>query len=487
MNNLNKNFTNNFDLTPVILSGGSGSRLWPLSRATFPKQYLNLEERNSYSLLQNTYLRLKGLNNLQNPIIISNQDQRFIVAEQMRAIGVKPKSIILEPVGKNTAPAIALAAITALQDNKDPILLILSSDHIIEDEENFRKIIQDGLIASLKEQLVTFGIEPNSPNTGYGYIETYDEISEENQHSKIKSFIEKPSLKIARELIKDKHFLWNSGIFLFKASTILKELKKYNPEIIKICEEAINKGSKDLDFFRVNKEIFQQSPDLPIDIAVMEKTKLGTVFSLKVGWNDIGNWKSIWENSKKDDNGNTLKGKVITEDVKNCYLRSEERLLVGIDIQNLVIVETNDAILVSNKDSTQKVKKIVQKLNKCDYQEGNKSNKDYRPWGSFTSIEKQSTWQVKKLEIKPNSSISLQMHNHRSEHWIVVKGTAKVELDEKVLFLNINESIYIPKNSKHRLTNQSDKKLVLIEVQSGKYLGEDDIIRFEDNYGRIPN
>ena len=405
----------------------------------------------------------------------------------MRAIGVKPKSIILEPVGKNTAPAIALAAITALQDNKDPVLLILSSDHIIEDEENFRKIIQDGLIASLKEQLVTFGIEPNSPNTGYGYIETYDEISEENQHSKIKSFIEKPSLEIARELIKDKHFLWNSGIFLFKASTILKELKKYNPEIIKICEEAINKGSKDLDFFRVNKEIFQQSPDLPIDIAVMEKTKLGTVFSLKVGWNDIGNWKSIWENSKKDDNGNTLKGKVITEDVKNCYLRSEERLLVGIDIQNLVVIETNDAILVSNKDSTQKVKKIVQKLNKCDYQEGNKSNKDYRPWGSFTSIEKQSTWQVKKLEIKPNSSISLQMHNHRSEHWIVVKGTAKVELDEKVLFLNINESIYIPKNSKHRLTNQSDKKLVLIEVQSGNYLGEDDIIRFEDNYGRIPN
>ena len=250
MNNLNKNFTNNFDLTPVILSGGAVQDFGLYQELHFQNSILILKKGTVTLYSQNTYLRLKGLNNLQNPIIISNQDQRFIVAEQMRAIGVKPKSIILEPVGKNTAPAIALAAITALEDNKYPILLILSSDHIIEDEENFRKIIQDGLIASLKEQLVTFGIEPNGPNTEYGYIETYDEISEENQHSKIKSFIEKPSLEIARELIKDKHFLWNSGIFLFKASTILKELKKYNPEIIKICEEAINKGSKDLDFFR---------------------------------------------------------------------------------------------------------------------------------------------------------------------------------------------------------------------------------------------
>lgn len=473
------------DLIPVILSGGSGSRLWPLSRASYPKQYLTLDERNDFSLLQNTYLRLNGLPFLGNPIIISNEEQRFIVAEQMRKINVKPSSILLEPSGRNTAPAIALAAIKALEDNKDPILLIVSSDHKIDNEQQFRSVIEDGLVHANNGKLVTFGISPNSPETGYGYIEAYDNISDKNASSKIKNFIEKPQIDLAKTFIKDKHYLWNSGIFLFKASVILEELEKFEPKILRICKESLDKGSKDLDFFRVKGEVFENCPSIPIDIAVMEKTSLGVVLMLNAGWDDIGSWKSVWKNSNKDKDGNTLKGKVIIEDSKNCYLRSEERLIVGLDLKDLIVVETNDAILISHKDSTQKVKKVVQSLNQSNYSEGKENKKSFRPWGSFTSIEKGSTWQVKKLEIKPKASISLQKHNHRSEHWIIVSGTAKVEIDEKVLLLVKNESAYIPLGSKHRLSNPGDCPLLLIEVQSGFYLGEDDIIRFDDNYGRV--
>ncbi len=471
-------------LIPVILSGGSGSRLWPLSRASYPKQYLNLDEKNNLSLLQNTYLRLQGLENLKPPIIISNEEQRFIVAEQMRGINVQPECIILEPNGKNTAPAIALAALEALKKNDDPTLLILSSDHKIENEAKFKKIIQDGLNHVNLGRLVTFGIIPDSPETGYGYIESYDQLTAKTTSSKIKNFVEKPNLDLAKELIKDKHYLWNSGIFLFKALDIVKELKKFEPELLKICEESLRNGSKDLDFFRLNKSIFNNCPNVSIDIAVMEKTKLGSVLTLDAGWDDIGNWKSVWKNSKKDKEGNSLKGKIILENSRNCYFRSEERLVVGIELNNLIVIETKDAILISNKSSTQKVKKVVEKLNNSNYSEGKKHKKDFRPWGSFTSIEQGSLWQVKKLEIKPKSSISLQMHNHRSEHWIIVDGKAKVEIDGQIKFLKKNESTYIPLGSKHRLSNDGETNLILIEVQSGNYLGEDDIIRFEDNYGR---
>ena len=486
LDNLDEILVSDLDLIPVILSGGSGTRLWPLSRFSYPKQYLNLEETNNFTLLQNTYLRLKGLKNLQDPIIISNEEQRFIVAEQMREINVKPQSIILEPISRNTAPAIALAALKASKNNSDPTLLILSSDHIIKNPENFRQVIEAGLKCSHNNRLVTFGIIPNNPETGYGYIEAFEETDNKKQSSKIKSFIEKPNLEKAKELIKNKKYLWNSGIFLFKASIILKELKKFEPEIIKTCKESLNKGLVDLDFFRINEDSFKKCPNLPIDIAVMERSSLGSVLTLDAGWNDIGSWKSIWENSKKDKNGNTIKGKVITEGIKNCYLRSEERLIVGIDLKDLVVIETNDSILISNKNSTQKVKKIVNRLNESNFEEGKKTKKNYRPWGSFTSIEKGDTWQVKRLEIKPSESISLQMHHYRSEHWIVVKGTAKVEINEKVSFLKKNESVYIPLGSKHRLSNPNKSSLILIEVQSGSYLGEDDIIRFIDNYGRVP-
>ena len=484
MNSLNEQSISDIDLIPVILSGGRGSRLWPLSRASFPKQYLNLEEENKFSLIQNTYLRLQGLNNLKDPIIISNEEQRFLVAEQMRNISVKPNSIILEPFGRNTAPAIALAAIKASEYSQDPTLLILSSDHYIENNKSFRKAIEEGLKASNENKIVTFGVKPLRPETGYGYIEACQNISKANKSSKIKSFIEKPNLDKAKKLFKKEQFFWNSGIFLVKASTILEELKKFQPKLYDTCYESFKKGEKDLDFFRIDKKTFSKCPNIPIDIAVMERTDIGYVFLLETGWSDVGSWKSVWENSKKDDKGNTLIGNVIPANVNNCYLRSEERLLVGIDLKDLIIVETNDAILISSKDSTHKVKEIVEELNKKNIEEGKNSKQNFRPWGSFKSIEKGENWHVKKLEIKPNSSISLQKHNHRSEHWIIVKGTAKVEIENKVSFLNKNESVYIPLGSKHRLSNKSKEPLILIEVQNGSYLGEDDIIRFIDNYGR---
>ena len=477
-------FIPNLDLIPIILSGGSGSRLWPLSRSSYPKQYLNLDEKNNLSLLQNTFLRLKGLHNLNDPIIISNNEQRFIVAEQMREINVKPNTILLEPVGKNTAPAVTLAALKAIKSGKDPLLLVLSSDHKIDEEEKFRAVIENACLDAKKGKLVTFGIIPTYPETGYGYIEACEELSENNSSSVIKRFFEKPKLGLAEQFIRNKHFLWNSGIFLFKASIYLQELEKFEPNILKICSESLNKGSLDLDFLRINEKIFNKCPNKPIDIAVMEKTKLGSVFSLDAGWDDIGSWKSVWNNSKKDSNGNCSKGKVVIEESKNCYIKSEERLIVGINLTDLIVVDTKDALLVTHKDSTQKVKKIVQKLNKKNFKEGKDNKKNYRPWGSFTNIEESSTWKVKKLEIKPNSSISLQMHHKRSEHWIIVDGNAKVQLDDKILFLGKNEGVYIPLGSKHRLSNPGKTPLILIEVQSGTYLEEDDIVRFEDIYGR---
>ena len=484
MDNINEGLITNIDLIPVILSGGTGSRLWPLSRASYPKQYLNIDETNNFSLLQNTYLRLLGLKKLKNPIVISNEEQRFIVAEQMREINVKPNSIILEPFGKNTAPAITLAALQTLSNNNNPMLLVLSSDHKIENDENFRKVIKDGLIEANKGRLVTFGITPSCPETGYGYIESYKKLTKESPTSKIKKFVEKPNLDLAKKFVKDNHYSWNSGIFLFKASVFLKELEKFEPEIINNCRTALKTGSKDLDFLRINEDSFRKCPNKSIDFALMEKTNLGSVFNLNAGWDDIGSWKSVWNNSKKDTMGNVTKGKVLLEDSKNCYLRSEDRLIVGINLNELIIVETKDAILVVNKKATQKVKEIVQLLNIKKFKEGKDNIKNYRPWGNYTSIDKGSSWQVKKLEIKTKASISLQMHHKRSEHWIIVNGTAKVEINEKISILNKNEGVYIPSGAKHRLSNAGEIPLILIEVQSGSYLGEDDIVRFEDLYGR---
>ncbi len=472
------------NILPVILSGGSGTRLWPLSRASLPKQYLKIDEKEEFTLLQKTLTRLKGIKNLENPIIICNEEQRFIVAEQMRELDIKPKSILLEQIGRNTAPAIALAAIKATNNGEDPLLLILSADHEVKDSKKFIKTIKEGINVAREGRLVTFGVKPKTPETGYGYIESNEKLSEKIPFSSIKKFIEKPNKDTASRLIKDSHFTWNSGIFLFKASTIISELSRFQPEIIKLCKESLKNDNHDLIFQRIDINFFKACPDISIDTAVMEKTNLGTVFLLNAGWSDIGSWKSVWENSEKDENGNSINGKIIIKDAKNCYLRGKERLLVGIDIENLLVIETSDAVLVANKDSSQKIKDILKQLEISNIKEGKLNNTSYRPWGNYTSLVQDETWQVKRLEIKSQESISLQLHNFRSEHWIVVSGTAKIEIDDKISILNVNESIYVPLGSKHRLSNPGKIPLILIEIQNGTYLGEDDIIRFADKYGR---
>ena len=472
------------ELIPVILSGGKGSRLWPLSRECFPKQYINIDQETDKTLLQNTFLRLKGINNLSNPIIICNEQHRFIVAEQMRTINVKPDPILLEPFGKNTAPAVALAALIANNRNIDPNLLILSSDHEIRDHAAFQQIINEALIYSTEGRIVTFGIRPSSPETGYGYIESLDFLSDKNKSSDIKRFIEKPSLGNANEYIKSNKFRWNSGIFLFKSSTILNELEKFEPNILDICKEALKENLCDMDFIRINEEIFKKCSNIPLDKAVMEKTKLGTVLDFKSDWIDIGSWKSVWENSKKDSKGNVLKGKALIKNSTNCHLRSESRLLVGLGLKNITVVETSDAVLVTDNNSTQKVKDIVDVLKNNNFTESNTNSKMYRPWGHYTSIVEENNWKVKRIEIHPNSSLSLQSHKFRAEHWVVVNGTAKVEINNKISILEVNESIYVPRGTKHRLSNTTDIPLIIIEIQSGSYLGEDDILRFEDSYGR---
>ena len=481
---MNKNYLSKINIIPIILSGGVGSRLWPLSRSSFPKQFLRLDEDCENTLLQETFIRLKGLKNLNNPIIVCNEEQRFIAAEQMRQINVDPVKILLEPFGKNTAPAITLAALIASEIKNDPILLILSADHKIEKSESFKKAIEEGLTFAQNGRLVTFGIQPNSPETGYGYIESEQEISDEVNFSNIKRFVEKPNKDLAEKFLNNKSFSWNSGIFLFKASTILNELLKFEPEIVSICKSSLTNNLLDLNFRRIDKEFFKSCPNKSIDVAVLEKTTLGTVIKLDAGWDDLGSWKSICDNSNKDNNQNILKGKTFAKHVKNSYLRSENRLIVGLGLENLVVIETDDTVLVANKDALTSMKELIEDLEKENFEEIKVNKKVHRPWGQFTSLIKEENWQVKRLRINPNESLSLQMHKFRAEHWIVVKGIAKVQIDEKICFLNPNESIYIPKGAKHRLSNTDKTPLEIIEVQIGTYLGEDDIIRFKDKYKR---
>ena len=469
----------------MILFGGSGTRLWPLSRASYPKQYWNLVGRNNQSLLQNTQARLKEFENIKNPILICNEDHRFIVAEQMRQIQTEPNSIILEPFGRNTAPAIAIAALKASELGKDPLLLVLSADHQIEDVQKFHSAINSAKVYAESGRIVTFGIIPKSPETGYGYIESESELDINNiKGVNIKRFVEKPNEETAKKFIQDKKFTWNSGMFLFKASVILEEMGKLSPEILDICKAAFSTAQMDLDFLRLDEKVFSKCPNLALDIAIMEKTNLGTVIPLNAGWSDVGSWKSLWENGIKDNQGNVKHGNIISKNTSNCYLRSESRLIVGIGIKDLAIIETADAILISQINHSQEVKNIVAELKKKGSSEGKDHQKIYRPWGNYTSIVQGSNWQVKKIEVKPGASLSLQMHKHRAEHWVVVKGTALIQRDNEENLLEKNQSTYIPLGCKHRLSNPGKITVELIEIQSGDYLGEDDIIRFEDIYGR---
>ena len=475
-------------IIPIILCGGTGTRLWPLSRESFPKQYLSINTQDKRSLLQSTQERIIGIENLKSPILVCNEEHRFIVAEQMREINIKPGSILLEPFGKNTAPAINLAALVALEKEKDPILLVLSSDHEVKNKAKFQEMINLGIRYCNDNKLVTFGIVPTSPNTGYGYIKSVQPFSSSDpKGSGIDEFIEKPNLEKAKKLIKDKRFTWNSGIFMFKAKTIVKEIQELNPKIYKFCLEALRNSEKDLDFRRLQKDTFHECPNISIDVAVMEKTKRGIVIPLDAGWSDIGSWESVWKSSDKDINGNFIHGTVIAKDTKNCYLRGEERLIVSLGIENLIVVETSDAILISEKKSSQDIKNVVGELKRKKIPAGQIHNKIYRPWGDYSTISVGPNWQAKLIKVKPNEQLSLQMHKHRSEHWVIVKGKATVEIENKIFCLEENESTYIPKGSKHRLANIEDVPLLLIEVQSGNYLGEDDIIRYADRYGRCQN
>ena len=474
-------------IVPIILCGGTGSRLWPLSRASHPKQYLKVDNKEKFSFFQNTLKRINSFKIADDPIIICNEEHRFIVAEQLRSLGIKAKAILLEPTGRNTAPAVTIAAIRAIKENANSNLLILPADHLIKNSEEFQRVIISAINYSSKGRIVTFGIIPTKVETGYGYIESLNVLDTKNLvGEKIVNFIEKPEKKLAEEFVLDKKFSWNSGIFMFNASVFIEEIKKWSPNIFKYCHQSLSKSILDLDFERIEEQSFSLCEDISIDKAIMEKTELGMVLPLKAEWSDIGSWESMWDVSEKDSKGNVSQGNIIIENVFNSYLRSEDnRLIVGIGLDDLIIIDTSDAILIIRKDESQKVKKIVHKLLLENKTEALNHKTIYRPWGNYNSIAKGSNWQVKKIIVKPNESLSLQMHNHRSEHWVVVSGTALVEINAEEKLLYKNESCYIPVGSKHRVSNPGKEILTLIEVQSGSYFGEDDIIRFKDNYGRI--
>jgi len=475
---------------PIILSGGTGSRLWPLSRESFPKQFLNLTDEENFTLLQQTYKRIEDLENLSRPIIICNEEHRFIVGDQMRKIKTDPGSIILEPSRRNTAPAITIAALKAIQDNLekdiDPTLLILSSDHYIEKVDEFKKSIKESIKIAKNGGLVIFGIMPTYPSTGYGYIKAENNTKSNNYiASKVEEFIEKPNFKTAKTLFKDQKYTWNSGIFVCKASSIIEELSQLVPQMVKNCKRCLENSKVDLDFIRLEESSFSKCEDISIDVAVFERTQKAYVLPLNCGWDDIGNWDSLWKISKKDLDGNSKKGNILIKETKNSLIISKDKLLVGLGLEDLIIVDTQDALLVANKKYSQEIKNIVSTLNNKNLKEGKHHKKIHRPWGFYISIEEKNYWQIKKIEVNPGASLSLQKHNHRSEHWIVVEGTAKVQVNEKIKILSKNESAYIPIKSKHRLSNPGKSPLILIEVQTGDYLGEDDIIRFDDIYGRV--
>ena len=472
-------------LLPIIICGGTGSRLWPLSRRSFPKQYLSIDPKSKFSFLQTTLKRIKGIENVNNPVIVCNEEHRFITAEQIRGINMKSQKILLEPCSRNTAAAIAIAALSSISDGDDPLLLILPADHEIKNNTEFIKCINNARRFAQDGKIITFGIKPSFPSTGYGYIKTKTQLSKENfEPTQIENFLEKPDKATAEKLYKNDSYSWNSGIFLTKASTIIKELEKYCPEIIIHCKESLKKKIVDLDFIRIGSQSFEQCPNISLDKAVMEKTNLGFVIPLDAEWSDIGGWQSFWENSIRDTNENVIIGDVLEISSKNSLINSYSRLVVALEIEDLIIVETDDAVLVAKKNHSENVKFVIDQLKLKERIEGVESKKVYRPWGNFLSIKEDHNWKIKKIEVNPNSSLSLQLHKHRAEHWIVVKGSADVEINKKFFKLKENQSCFIPKGEKHRLSNSEKEPLIIIEVQSGEYLGEDDITRFQDEYGR---
>lgn len=465
-------------IIPVILSGGSGTRLWPLSRSLFPKQFINLT--NETSSFQDTILRLPK--NMLEPLIICNEQHRFIVAEQLRQIESKNQGIILEPIAKNTAPAIALAAMKLLNDNQDPILLILSADHVIKNEKKFHKAIMIAQEIAEQDKLVALGIKPTRPETGYGYIEI--DNSNNNQYYNINCFTEKPNQEDANNYLNSGNYYWNSGIFMFKASVYLRELKKFEPKIYSACKHSSDTFLIDSDFIRIDNHEFIKCPEMSIDYAVMEKTNDAVVVPFDGNWSDIGSWEALWDIKTKDSNNNVTDGDVILNKVSDSYIHSSNRLVSVIGLSDIIVIDTQDALLVSNKKSSQDIKNIVNKLKNEKRSEVDNNRKVYRPWGYFDSIDFGKGFQVKRIFVNPGAKLSLQKHQKRAEHWVVVKGIALITCGAKSFKLSENQSTYIPKGEVHRLENFQKTPLEIIEIQTGDYLGEDDIIRLDDIYQR---
>ena len=465
-------------ITPIIISGGSGTRLWPLSRKLQPKQFISLG--NDTTLFQDTILRLPK--EAEDPIIICNEDHRFLAAEQLREINKLSTGIILEPIGKNTAPAIALAALKLYSSSEDPILLVLPADHMIEDKHSFHEAIKIAETLAIQNKLVTFGIVPKKAETGYGYIEA--EMNLNSTFYNIKSFKEKPNQTNANKYFKSGKYLWNSGMFMFKRSIYLQELEKFAPEIVACCKNSLKDERQDHDFIRLINEEFIKCPELSIDYAVMEHTKSSVVVPLDANWNDVGSWESLMSSKLKDTEGNVVEGDVILDNVKNTFAYSSNRLVSAVGVSDLIIIDTSDALLVTSKEYSQNIKKIVAKLKDQNRPEAVNHRKVFRPWGYYDSLDVGDGFQAKRICVKPGEKISLQKHKHRSEHWVVVSGTAKITCGDKIYNLEKNQSTYIPKGEIHRLENQGTVDLEIIEVQTGDYLGEDDIIRLEDDYER---
>lgn len=464
-------------ITPVIMAGGTGSRLWPMSRALHPKQFLRLTSE--YSMLQETALRVGGVTQ-QNNIVICNEDHRFLAAEQLREID-RLGNIILEPVGKNTAPAIALAAFLLSQTDPETLMLVLAADHIIQDRLAFEKSVLAAQLAAEKGKMVTFGIVPTHAETGYGYIRRGGKVDEGFE---VEQFVEKPSKEVAIQYVDTGDYYWNSGMFMFKASRYLEELKLHRPDIYSVCEQAMKTTTGDLDFTRISEDIFNECPSDSIDYAVMEKTQDAVVIPLDAQWSDVGAWSALWDISEKDSAGNVLKGDVIVHNSTNSYFNAEQKMIAAVGVDNLVVIETKDAVLVANKDQVQDVKEIVEHLKSNGRTEHHIHREVYRPWGKYDSIDYGERDQVKRITVNPGEKLSIQMHHHRSEHWIVVAGTAKVTNGEQTILVSEDQSTYIPLGTIHALENPGKIPLEMIEVQTGSYLGEDDIVRFEDRYGR---
>ncbi|HEV2620872.1 MAG TPA: mannose-1-phosphate guanylyltransferase/mannose-6-phosphate isomerase [Frateuria sp.] len=466
-------------MIPVILSGGSGTRLWPLSREAYPKQFLPLVGKDT--MLQATWQRIAPLAS-SAPMVVANEEHRFMVAEQLRQVGCVPSAILLEPVGRNTAPAIAVAALQSMRAGADPLLLVLPSDHVITDAPAFQAAVRQAEPAASRGRLVTFGIVPSGPETGYGYIRAGAALADGVRA--VAEFVEKPDEATAKGYVDSGEYFWNSGMFLFRASVFLAELERQQSAMLAACRAALEGASRDADFVRLDKAAFAACPSDSIDYAVMEHTDAAAVLPIEVGWNDLGSWSALWEVAEQDGNGNAHHGDVLAQDCRNTLAWGDGRLLALLGLENVVVVDTADAVLVAHKDRVQDVKGIVGRLKAEGRSEPTSHRKVYRPWGSYDSIDVGGRFQVKRITVKPGASLSLQMHHHRAEHWIIVSGTGRITRGEEVFTLAENQSTYIPLGVKHRLENPGRLPLELIEVQSGSYLGEDDIVRFEDVYGR---